>query len=269
MAAPGISPSDLIIGQLVDIEARTWSFINKPGGAAKITHIHYDANHVARSVDVVYSLGGRESNLELTYVKMYVEVARNSRSRKRDVKMNVDTLGGQQQQQQSAKSSEGKHMSDASEKEKKRKKQGMEWEESARKKKKKERMALASIDRNQSQTINTTTRGAQVESLERAPDTVGAKLTLLQVGMSSTEKKKTDGPRASKQIVPNEQKKEGLNDDGNESAMNRASSGNQNRIQQHASNKSKADSDVDLGQPKETNGKWELIQVCVFRSSRL
>jgi hypothetical protein len=51
---------------------------------------------------------------------MYVEVTRNSRSRKRDVKMNVDTLGGQQQQ--SAKSSEDKNISDASEKEKKTKK---------------------------------------------------------------------------------------------------------------------------------------------------
>ncbi len=183
------------------------------------------------------------------------------------MKMNVDTLGGQQQQ--SAKSSEEKNISDASEKEKKTKKQGMEGGESARKKKKKDRMVLASIDRNQTQTTSATTLGAQVESFERASDD-GAELTLLQqVRMSSTEKKKNDGPSASKQIVWNEKKKQGLNNDGNESTMDTASSGNKNRIQQHESKTSKVDSGVELDQPKEANGKWELIQVCVFRSSRL
>jgi hypothetical protein len=45
-------------------------------------------------VDVKYVLGGREKNVELIYVRPYVELDRGGRERRRDVKMNVDTLGG-------------------------------------------------------------------------------------------------------------------------------------------------------------------------------
>ena len=45
-------------------------------------------------VDVKYVLGGTEKDVELTYVKKHIELARRSRSRKSDAVMNVDTLGG-------------------------------------------------------------------------------------------------------------------------------------------------------------------------------
>ena len=86
----GISLSDLAIGLDVTIASRTWAGINKPGGRAKITAIDAGADRI----DVKYVLGGRERNLELMYVRPYVELERGSRGRKRDVKMNVDTLGG-------------------------------------------------------------------------------------------------------------------------------------------------------------------------------
>ena len=96
IAGSAVSPTDITTGQEVDIESRTWAGINKPGGHAIITKIHYDAsnNGCANMVDVKYVLGGRESNVELTYVKVHVELSRRSRSRKCDTKMNVDTLGG-------------------------------------------------------------------------------------------------------------------------------------------------------------------------------
>jgi hypothetical protein len=202
--APGISPSDLSIGQLVNIEARTWANINKPGGTAQITHIHYDddsANpyRTAKAVDVIYSLGGRESNLELTYVKMYVEVARNARSRRQDVKMNVDTLGGQPEQQQQKQNAKSNRTTQGgmTRKEKKKTKNKKETRgllpgdeeigsnSSATKKKAKSqqlRMALASIDGNHPHsttttptstptTTTTTTRGEQVEISERTLNT--------------------------------------------------------------------------------------------------
>lgn len=96
IAGSAVSPTDITTGQEVDIESRTWAGINKPGGHAIITKIHYDAsnNGCANMVDVKYVLGGRELNVELTYVKVHVELSRRSRSRKCDTKMNVDTLGG-------------------------------------------------------------------------------------------------------------------------------------------------------------------------------
>jgi hypothetical protein len=44
-------------------------------------------------VDVWYVLGGRERNLELIYVRAHVELARGSRGRRRDEKMNLPSLG--------------------------------------------------------------------------------------------------------------------------------------------------------------------------------
>ena len=46
------------------------------------------------TVDVKYVLGGSEKHVELTYVKVHVELARKSRSRKCDSKMNMNSLGG-------------------------------------------------------------------------------------------------------------------------------------------------------------------------------
>lgn len=86
----GMSLSELAIDLDVNITSRTWAGINKPGGHAKITAIHPCNSRV----DVKYVLGGREKNVELIYVRPYVELERSGRDRNRDVKMNVDTLGG-------------------------------------------------------------------------------------------------------------------------------------------------------------------------------
>ena len=58
----------LAIGQEVNITSRTWSGINKPGGHAKITNIHYNDTNEAKMVDVKYALGGKEQNIQLKYV---------------------------------------------------------------------------------------------------------------------------------------------------------------------------------------------------------
>ena len=224
--APGISPSDLSIGQLVNIEARTWANINKPGGTAQITHIHYDddpANpyRTAKAVDVIYSLGGREFNLELTYVKMYVEVARNARSRRQDVKMNVDTLGGQPEQQQQKQNAKSNRTTQGgmTRKEKKKTKNKKETQllpgdeeigsnSSATKKKAKAqqlRMALASIDGNHPHSTTTTTtttttptatttRGEQVDAKQSEKS-----VSVEQHPVSST--KSTKKPEGAKKMV--------------------------------------------------------------------
>ena len=106
--APTISPIDIKVGQQVDIQSRTWAGINKPGGHARVTKINYanknsDDNNdndgacgsgAPMTVDVKYILGGSEKNVELTYVKVHVELSRKSRSRKCDSKMNMNSLGG-------------------------------------------------------------------------------------------------------------------------------------------------------------------------------
>jgi len=93
----GISPADLFVGQEVDVESRTWAGINKPGGHATIIKVHHDEySSVPTGVDVKYVLGGRDFAVELTYVKAHVDLNRGSRGRRRDVKMNVGTFGGEQ-----------------------------------------------------------------------------------------------------------------------------------------------------------------------------
>ena len=90
-SAPAITPANLTLDMEVDVDSRTWPGINKPGGHAKITKIHYDGN-VATKVDVKYVLGGRELAVELTYVKAHVELERKGRSRRSVTLENVETF---------------------------------------------------------------------------------------------------------------------------------------------------------------------------------
>ena len=92
-----INPINLKVGQQVDIESRTWPGINKPGGHATITKLHYDTSTTATGgvptkIDVKYVLGGSEKQIELTYVKPHVELVRGGRSRRVDRKMTVDSF---------------------------------------------------------------------------------------------------------------------------------------------------------------------------------
>ena len=71
----------LAIGQEVIIESRTAPGINKPGGHGTISNIHYDNDNNSKMVDVKYSLGGKEANIELKYVKPHVELPTRRKSR--------------------------------------------------------------------------------------------------------------------------------------------------------------------------------------------
>ena len=81
------------VGQSVSIQSRTFPGTNKPGGAAIITAIHLDeTSGKPIRVDVKYMLGGREANVEMTYVAPPVVEEgrrRGTRERKQDVKMNL------------------------------------------------------------------------------------------------------------------------------------------------------------------------------------
>lgn len=61
----------LTVGKIVQVEARTWPGINKPGGVGRITQLHYseDGNKVT-SVDVRYTVvGGRERHVPIEHVE--------------------------------------------------------------------------------------------------------------------------------------------------------------------------------------------------------
>lgn len=88
-----VALTELAVGLDVDIEPRTWPGINKHGGCGSIVKIHY-VEDVPIKVDIKYHLGGGEKEVELTYVKKHEELERRGRSRRINVKMNVDTLGG-------------------------------------------------------------------------------------------------------------------------------------------------------------------------------
>ena len=78
---------------IVQIQPRTFSGVNKPGGVGVITGIHRDEESGnPTKIDVKYVLGGKESNIEMTYVTADATVdvrRRGTRDRKQDVKMNI------------------------------------------------------------------------------------------------------------------------------------------------------------------------------------
>jgi hypothetical protein len=89
------------LGQIVTILPRSHPGINSYGGAAFITRIHTDSNdeHNGKptKIDVKYVLGGKESGIELTYVREEASAStttKDRRERKQDVKMNVGEWGG-------------------------------------------------------------------------------------------------------------------------------------------------------------------------------
>eukprot|EP00581_Thalassiosira_minuscula_P016412 CAMPEP_0183715212 /NCGR_PEP_ID=MMETSP0737-20130205/9539_1 /TAXON_ID=385413 /ORGANISM="Thalassiosira miniscula, Strain CCMP1093" /LENGTH=718 /DNA_ID=CAMNT_0025944301 /DNA_START=357 /DNA_END=2513 /DNA_ORIENTATION=- len=140
--------TSLSVGLEVNIESRTWAGINKPGGHAVITQIHRDeATHaIISGVDVKYVLGGRESNVELTYVKPHAELERRGRSRRKDVKMNLESLGGAENDKKKKKkkaSSKKQQQSKSTEKKGKKDSATKGGKEGGKKRK-----ALASIDKN-------------------------------------------------------------------------------------------------------------------------
>jgi hypothetical protein len=56
------------VGQVVEVEARTWPGINKPGGVGRITNVQCDDDGSSFLYDVSYVLGGRESRVEAVFL---------------------------------------------------------------------------------------------------------------------------------------------------------------------------------------------------------
>lgn len=69
------------VGNLVEVMARLWAGINKPGGAGRITKVHFDAEEDEYTYTVSYIVnGGRESNVEAVYIKLTHEDGSKKRS---------------------------------------------------------------------------------------------------------------------------------------------------------------------------------------------
>lgn len=81
--------SSFTVGEQVNVEARTWPGINKPGGAGKVVKIHTEGPGIVVAVDVRYILGGTEKEVELQYVQKHEELNRGGRSRSRREVMNL------------------------------------------------------------------------------------------------------------------------------------------------------------------------------------
>mmetsp|Transcript_15254 Transcript_15254/g.22491 ORF Transcript_15254/g.22491 Transcript_15254/m.22491 type:complete len:380 (-) Transcript_15254:116-1255(-) len=71
------------IGQLVDVEPRTWAGINRPGGVGRITKIDYSLGY-AETVSVKYIVGGgSDTKIDLQFVRPHEEfLSRTSRTRR-------------------------------------------------------------------------------------------------------------------------------------------------------------------------------------------
>jgi len=57
------------VGRMVNVKARTWPGINKPGGIGKITKVHATGDS-GGCLDVRYTLGGRETKIPIEYVAL-------------------------------------------------------------------------------------------------------------------------------------------------------------------------------------------------------
>lgn len=84
------------VGMIVQVEARTWPGINKPGGVGSITQLHYSENgNEVISVDVRYTVvGGRERRVPVEHVELAPEFDANEGAD------SAPTTGGQQQRNQ-------------------------------------------------------------------------------------------------------------------------------------------------------------------------
>ena len=60
--------SSITKGSIVTVESRTWPGLNKPGGVARVTHVHHEDNKI--KYDVAYVLGGKEKAVDAEYVTL-------------------------------------------------------------------------------------------------------------------------------------------------------------------------------------------------------
>jgi len=66
------SPNVFSVGTVVEVEARTWPGVNKPGGVARITKAHTTDSGTRYDVSYVV-LGGKEKSVDATFVKLHEE----------------------------------------------------------------------------------------------------------------------------------------------------------------------------------------------------
>jgi hypothetical protein len=78
-----MSNADYQVGQWVNVEARLWAGINRPGGIGRITKIDYCQHGYAETVDVKYILGsGSDTKVDIEFIQPHKELERTSRSRR-------------------------------------------------------------------------------------------------------------------------------------------------------------------------------------------
>lgn len=105
--------SSFTVGEQVNVEARTWPGINKPGGAGKVVKIHTEGPGIVVAVDVRYILGGTEKEVELQYVQKHEELNRGGRSRSRREVMNLGPEESNEKPRRSAATKSKKPSSEA------------------------------------------------------------------------------------------------------------------------------------------------------------
>ncbi|KAL7453846.1 hypothetical protein ACHAWC_005492 [Mediolabrus comicus] len=69
-AAASSSTSMITKGSIVTVESRTWPGLNKPGGVARVTHVHHNDDTNKITYDVAYVLGGKEKAVDAEYVTL-------------------------------------------------------------------------------------------------------------------------------------------------------------------------------------------------------
>jgi hypothetical protein len=69
------------VKDVVDVMARLWAGINKPGGRARITKINYDPEEDEYTYNVSYVLGGTETKVERIYLNLVEDDSSSKRQR--------------------------------------------------------------------------------------------------------------------------------------------------------------------------------------------
>jgi len=64
--------SNLKVGTIIRVQARTWPGVNKPGGVARISKVH-DRTEVGTKYDVTYILGGKEKFVDSVFISKHEE----------------------------------------------------------------------------------------------------------------------------------------------------------------------------------------------------
>jgi hypothetical protein len=69
------------VKDVVDVMARLWAGINKPGGRARVTKINYDPEEDEYTYNVSYVLGGTETKVERIYLNLVEDDGSSKRQR--------------------------------------------------------------------------------------------------------------------------------------------------------------------------------------------